>query len=371
MCRKIVVLIIFAVFPFLVGCWDIEAVNRRASVNTIYLDVGKGDKVKLGGSFYVPGTLLSPMIGTEQQFEKRNFTITAEGKSLTEAWSGMQANSAQNVFFGQLRAIILSEKFARKNINDFLDFVGRTQVVPPNTRLLVTEADPEKLLDMQNKANYLPGDYFDIFFRTPSKKTIALPIALWQANEMIDNEVHDPYLPLIQPFKDSYRLAGTALFSHGRMSGKLNMEETQTLAMLRGSTSGYLTVPSDGGFTAYNEVDTKSKITPEVNAKGKMTINITTEVKGGIGEVNPRNPEPLKTKDKKELEKKAAAYITGRINRLIVKMQKVNSDPVGFGEKVRIKYPQKWENKTWHSAYPTVAFKVKTNFAIKDTGLFR
>jgi Ger(x)C family germination protein len=371
MLSRVAVLIFLTVFPFLAGCWDVEAINRRASVDAIFLDVGNGDKVKLGGSFYIPGTLLPPVLGTEQQFEKRNFIISAEGKSLTEAWSGIQANSVRNVFFGKLRGIVLSEKFAKRDINDFLDFVGRSSILPPNTRVFITQSDPEKLLNMKNNANYLPGNYFDVYFRCPYKKTMAIPITLWQVNEMIDNEVHDPYMPIIEPSQNFYRMAGTALFSHGHMVGKLNVEETQTLAMLKGSTSGYLTVSLDGKVVGYKEVNATSKIVPEIDSKGVVTLSITTNVDGEISEINPRNPEPLTMKDKKELEQRAAAYINGRITKLLDKMRKMDSDPVGFGEKVRIKNPELLKKEKWHAAYPAVSFKVKTNFSINRTGIFR
>lgn len=163
----------------LTGCWDVEEINRRASVDSMYLDKGDTEKLKIGVVLSVPGTLLPPVVGTEQQFQKRHFLLTAEGESMVDAWSKLQAKSERNIFFGQLRALILTDDFARENINNQLDFIGRIPAVPPNTNMLVTDDDPDKLLDMKNKANNVPGNSVDYYFQSSHKETLGIPINLW------------------------------------------------------------------------------------------------------------------------------------------------------------------------------------------------
>ena len=116
----------------------------------------------MGVVLNIPGTQAPTNVGTYQQFNKRNFVVTGTGDSIVNAWTEVQANSFRDIFFGQMRAVVLSERLARKNINDYLDFIGRIPLVPPNTIVLVAKDDPEKLLDLKNQPNELPGNYFDI-----------------------------------------------------------------------------------------------------------------------------------------------------------------------------------------------------------------
>lgn len=367
---KILSVIILACFPFISGCWDIEEINNRATINALYVDEGNPQKVKLGASFNVPGTLVPPTVGSPGA-TRRDFTTFAEGDGLLEAWSKLQANSNRPVYFGQLDAVVLSDKIARQEISNVLDFLGRMEPVPNDIFVLVTKSNPQKLFEMKNQANIIPGSYIKSFFQSKDKRTLALPSYQWNVLETTDNGTSDPYVAMIEPSQNMYTIAGTALFSKNRMVGDLNMEETQTLAWLKGSSNGYLTLPiGENSIVGFINVDAKSKIVPEIDAKGVLTFSVKTDISGSIYETNPRKLG-ITRKDQLEFEKIAQNYTKNHIDKLLTKLQDLNSDPIGFGEKFRIKYPLLWEKTDWHEVYPNARFKVKTSFSVKRTGLFR
>ncbi|WP_158408568.1 Ger(x)C family spore germination protein [Desulfosporosinus fructosivorans] len=356
---------------FIVGCWDVQEINRRVSTNALFFDVDSTGKIRMGTVFSVPGTLLPPVIGTQQQFEKRNYLITAEDTSITDAWSKLQAKSERDIFFGQLRAIVLTENAARGDINNLLDFIGRIPSVPPNTVVLVTKDDPKELLDMKNESNNIPGNYIDLFFQTPTKETLAIPIDLWRVLAQMDNKTSDPHLPLIKASEGSYDISGTALFSDNHLVGELDLEETKTLALLKGSSSGYLTVPlKNGEYVAFKDVKAKSVITPKLDDNGKVAFGITTKVTGVIVETNPRKME-LTEEDKRIISSHAEMEIQNKIGNLFIKLQSLNSDAVGLGEKFRVKYPGEWQKENWRQIYPNCLINMETRFIIARTGLFR
>lgn len=369
--RLILALLLSLTVFFTGGCWDVQEINRRASTNTLFFDVSSTGKISMGTVFNVPGTLLPPVVGTQQQFEKRNYIITAEDTSITDAWSKLQAKSERDVFFGQLRAIVITEQAARGDINNLLDFIGRIPSVPSNTIVLVTKDDPKELLDLQNKSNNIPGNYVDLFFQTPGKKTLAIPIELWKVLAQMDNKTSDPHLPMIKASEGSYDISGTALFSNNQLVGELDLEETKTLALLKGSTCGYLTVPlKNGEYVAFKEVTAKSVITPELDDNGKVTFGISTKVTGEVVETNPRIME-LTEEDKRMITNYAETEIQNRISNLLAKLQSLNSDALGLGEKFRVKYPGEWQARNWRHIYPNCRINRETRFIISRTGLFR
>lgn len=74
---------------------------------------------------------------------------------------------------------------------------------------------------------------------------------------------------------------------------------------------------------------------------------------------------------KKEIERNAESILKKDIENLLSKFQSLNTDPVGFGGKVRIDYPKEWEDIDWKQVYPTTEFIVDTKFSVRETGLYR
>ena len=234
----------------------------------------------------------------------------------------------------------------------------------------MAKADPEKLLDLKNQPNELPGNYFDYYFRNPSKRSLAIPVDLWRVNAIMDRKTSDPYIPVFEESQESYKIAGTAVFSRNRMVGELSMDETESLALLKGTDNGYLTIPlGKNQHVAFKNIRSKTKVRPKISADGTVTFNVKTEITGNMVENFPHRETLLK--EKKKIERQAEMLTKRKIRNLIAKLQGLNSDPVGFGGKLRIKYPHQWKKIDWHQVYPAAKFNVSTKFTLKETGLFR
>ena len=163
--KAITVLTMFILMMLVTGCWDVKEINRRGIADAVYFDTGDRTAFEMGVSLPTPGTQIPPIVGTTQQFEKRHAVVTGEGESVLDAWTEVKSSTARDIFFGQVRAIIVSEEAARGNINDVLDFIGRLPLVPPNTNVLMTKEDPEKLLKIKNEENFIPGEHINFYFR--------------------------------------------------------------------------------------------------------------------------------------------------------------------------------------------------------------
>lgn len=371
MLRKILILLIIIWLPFVSGCWDVEELSKRGIANAVFFDTASPGQLKMGVVLAVPGTEIPPIVGTTQQFEKRHYVITGEGNSMVEAWTEVHATTARNIFFGQTRAIILSEALAsRENINDLLDFIGRIPLIPPNSNVLVAKDDPAELMERPNRDNYVPGNYVDFYFQSPGIRSLAIPVDLWRVNSIIDQKTGDPFIPLIEASQDNYLIAGTALFSRNRMVGELSKNETETLALLRGTDVGYLTIPlGRNEHAAFNNVRSKAEINTNILPDESLAFNVVVNIQGDLVETFPHRE--IGWQQKKEIERRAERLIKTDLERLIAKLQGLNTDPVGFHGKMRVAYPREWEDVDWNQVYPTAEFTVDASFTVKETGLYR
>ncbi|MFZ5943182.1 MAG: Ger(x)C family spore germination protein [Bacillota bacterium] len=367
---RLVTILLILVF-LSTGCWDVEEVNRRALPNVLFLDIGQTDKVQMGIDLHVPGTLQPPVNTMEQQFEKNHGILYTEGRGLLEAWSKLQTNVSRHVFFGQLRAIIISEQFAKQDLEDSLDFIGRIPFIPSDASMLVTKEDIQSLVDLKNNSNFIPGNYIAQYFQSFYKKSLAKPIYVWEVFARIDNKTADPYFPIISTNQGNYVISGLALFSETRMVGELNQQETYAFSILDGGSIGYFTVPlEDKKHLAFLQMRGKSKIVPRYNGEDNIVFEIEIKAEGMVAEINPYQGQ-LTLKDKKKFDEAAANYIQQEVEKLLQKLTQLNTDPVGFGEKFRGKYPDLWEKTDWEKVYPNTKFIVKTKFNTRKTGLFR
>ena len=364
-----ILLVLFIVLP-LTGCWDVQEIKNRGIANAMFFDLENPKKLIMGVVLNIPGTQAPTNVGTYQQFNKRNFVVTGTGNSIVNAWTEIQANAERDIFFGQMRAVVLSERLVRQNINDYLDFIGRIPLVPPNTIVLVAKDDPEKLLNLKNQPNELPGNYFDYYFRNPSKRSLAIPIDLWRVNAIMDRKTSDPYIPMVEESQESYKIAGTAVFSRNRMVGDLSMDETLTLSLIKGTDNGYQTIPlGKNQHVAFKNIRAKTKVRPRISADGTIIFSVETKITGNLVENFPRRY--ILMKEKREIERQAEVLTRRKIRNLIAKLQGLNSDPADFGGKLRISYPRQWKQIDWHQVYPAAKFNVDTKFTLKETGLFR
>jgi spore germination protein KC len=355
------------------GCWDVEEINRRSLTDTIFFDIGKSKRFKIGVVMGVPGTEIPPIAGTTQQFTKRHYVITGEGDSLVAAWSEVQAATVRDIFFGQTKAVVLSRELAvKEDLNDILDFIGRMPLAPADIRVLVAKGDPEQLLAMANKDNYVPGSYIHLYFRSPAMRSLAIPMELWRVHSLIDQKTGDPFLPLIEEYQQMYRIAGTALFSRNRLAGELTKKETEILALLRGTDLGYLTVSlgdAQQETFGFAQVRSKTKITPRLSPDGLALIfRVDMEISGVLVESLPH--KEIRWEEKRAVEKMAERMVKDESEKLIAKLQSLPTDPVGFGRKLRIAYPRQWKTLDWKKIYPEAKITVNPSFTITQTGLF-
>ncbi|REE67669.1 spore germination protein KC [Paenibacillus taihuensis] len=379
--------VILMVFPFLAGCWDRLEIEDRAVVLGVSIDEAKKvteeqeesevipngpktDMVHVAVQIALPGRIpLGPSDsggGGGAGSQETLWVIDVIGHSIDDALMNLQQQISGRLFFGHLRVIVVSEKIARRGLENVNDFFRRNSEVRRMAWLLISKGNARKLmtaapklervptlylmatLDEGIKMGKFPKDYIGIFWSNAVKKG------------------QEGFLPYVELRKeDNVEISGLAIFKDKKMVGRTKALDIGAYMAIKGSNpAGYRVFVDLGGpkknvMTSTTHRDEKTRIsfkngyphfdvymTIEINLEEKISDSVMISTTGTLKQVE-------------ETEKKMAL----KIYRDTIEMtQAQGADIFGFGELIRAKRPSYWNRKIRTKANWQEMYKEKATF---------
>lgn len=395
-------LCLFAVMvPVLTGCWDRLEIEERAVILGIAVDeagpAAKGrDKevthfkqafpkpprnmIRVTAQIAVPGRIpLGPSEGgTASGKNKPVWVLSSEGYTIDDALMVMQQELADRMFFGHLRIIVISEKIARAGVQNLNDYLRRSPEVRRLAWMVVSKGEAAELMkaapqlervpslyllatmDHAIEMGKLPNDFLGIFWSYDSSKG------------------REPYLPYVDiRKKKSLEISGLAYFRGDKMVGATEPLEIGFFMAVTGvKTGGYDVfeyLPGSTNTVTFRATRRSSRIKVSMqNSRPHILVNVLLE-----GNIVEKSNEVFKIKDQKTIVKIQESIRVGSekgIKKLIKKMQKDGSDIFSFGEYIRAKEPQYWNQeikneKKWQEMFKDLDVEVKVTCKIRRTGM--
>lgn len=386
--------------PLLTGCWDRLEIEERALVLGVGVDIASPEDEKkeanashLPNSFPKPNAVLLKVTvqiavpgriplgpgegGGSGKGQKPVWVLSSVGYTLDDALNNLQQELADRMFFGHLRVIVLSQKFAKLGMSDINDYLRRAPDVRRTTWMVVCEDQAEDLMKMAPQLERVPSLYL-LATMDQAVRMGKLPNAFvgtyWTADSALGMDPFLPYVKLIQ--SGNMRIAGLAMFSGAKMVGHSEPVEIGAYMAVKGlNPSGYsvqLEVPGSNTLYMYQITHRSSRISVTIkDGRPEFLVKINSE--GNIKEKS-NDDEILDVKMINQIEQQLVKNGQKAIIDLIKKTQVMGSDIFGFGEYVRAKYPGFW-NKTvdsahgsWDEMYKDAVFKVDMIYKIRRVG---
>ncbi|MEY2193277.1 Ger(x)C family spore germination C-terminal domain-containing protein [Neobacillus sp. BF23-41] len=99
-----------------------------------------------------------------------------------------------------------------------------------------------------------------------------------------------------------------------------------------------------------------------------MTVEVILNLKGSVLAYTGKM-ELSEEKYQRQMEKQVENYLITNSKKLLIKLQKYQTDPIGVGTLVRnhLSY-DRWNKMKWDKIYSNLNFKVKVNVDLIDTG---
>ncbi len=286
--------------------------------------------------------------------------LSISGDSYEAALEKLDWALARNLNLSQLKLVVISEELARGDAAcQLLCDIAQTERLFTAAHVAICDSraadfvnaiqqnigsrlsmELTAMFEMYTRRGYVPDEKLaDIYYQTVSIYSDPMAIYAQLAADADSESVSDPPSDTIQTVESDIRTRylGAAIFSNGRMVGKLGAEEATLAALLRNDIKSFK-------YLSQHQIISLTPSSPaqiRVNCDGstpKIDIHMRLETA-----VTERVPD----KDRLETQLKTD------IEALISKMQALGAEPFGFAEYAATNFLtlKSWMEYDWHARF--------------------
>lgn len=395
--------VILLIMPLLSGCWDRLEIEERAVVLGISVDVAepgaekKEDEVShIRGKFPVPRKEMFRVAvqialpgriplgpgegggGANGDAQQTVWVISVVGHSVDDAVMNLQQQISGRLFFGHLRVIVVSEAVARKGLQDMNDYFRRNPEVRRMAWLMVSKGNAEQLMKAAPKLERVPALYLmatldDAVRQGKFPKNY---IGVYWSNS--SKKGQEGYLPYIELMKEqNAQLKGLAYFKDDQMVGVTKPFEIAAYMSIKGMNPagyrGFIRVGDTSTVVNLYATYRRSNIGVQIkNGRPHFRVNVFIEV--NLEEKNSQHPLSLNPQILAKIEQQVNEASEKFYQGLINQTQKKGADIFGFGEYVRAKEADYWNQKIktkerWQEMYKEITTEVNVDINIRRVGM--
>ncbi|MBD3920917.1 Ger(x)C family spore germination protein [Paenibacillus sp. PR3] len=377
-------LLIVLTVPLLTSCMGLRQINELAMVAAVGLDLGeKPGTVRLSAQIIRPadarGQTGAPSGGTGEPI----YSISTEGSSIFDAIRNMGQISSRRVYWAHNFLIVMSEQYARKGIDDMVDFFTRNHELRMNTWVAVTSDKPDEVISTVTGLEVVPGEAVDRLFRDHRIAGRAPGTNMMSLEESYLSDSTEPVIARVslQPRGVSNKkpgehgsikqveLKGAAAFKHGQMVGWLTADDARgVLFFLERLDKGIEVIScpdSDTNMITLEFNGAKLKVMPAY-AQGRPKFDVHLTAKADIVENGCSQSTSQLRKDADEgLDQELTQTLEGVIDKA---QHKYRTDFLKMGDVFRNKYPAEWKKlkKDWDEAFAEAEITVQVETTVKS-----
>ncbi len=364
--KKLVFILLLTVL--LTSCWDENIYEKVGYILNVGIERSEDNKMLI--------SLTNPVVGIQQQGEVEMITTTAN--SLREARENGRLISPKNLGGGKIQHILLSCDMAEGGIHNLLEVFQRDPINPALAIIVVVDGSPKELIEKslnfgdKPRSAYYISQLLENNIRNgyiPETRIYNFDIAYFAPGL-------DPITPMIKLEPNGIRIIGTALFSGDKMVGRIDTRKSSLLLaamnQLRNPTffiDNYFDEDLEVEFyTAALLRSVKRKLDIKI-VENRPVINMELIFDVTLDEYRWDRTDEKVTQ--MAIEDAIVKGMKEDYKQLFNYMQKIGSDPLGIGDKVRAKYNNYWQSVEWNEAYKVAEINIDVEVVIKQYGVIK
>ncbi len=301
--KKIIVLII--ILFSLTGCYDNIELSNISIINAIGIDY-KDNK------YVVTYEIIS-----DDKDNKLSYTITGESSNIIDAFTETNYRVAKEPYFAHLKLVIISENILNNNFKEVLDYLFYNNEIRDEFYLLVTDDNPENILNNVNNLEPVASNYITNLLNTEKYNNSIVSDDTFKIvmSKLLSNK-EDIILNKITIKDNKIALDNSYMFNNYEYITTLNKNESSLYNLLmKSTTSTVISIDNNNAFKI-----NKSKKDIDIT-KDEIIINLNLDI------------ELLNNSDI-NIKK----YINNELLLFINKLQDNNCDILGFRDLYYKKY---------------------------------
>lgn len=337
------------------GCWNSKDIQNMAYVTALGIDYD-------GGFFKSYAQVLNfTNIAKSDTGEVGKpvpiWVGLGEGKTITESLTTMYATSQIRVFWGHMKAVVLSENAMKHGMKQVYDMLNRYREVRYNILMYGTKEPLNEILTQKSILNLSPLDtVMDLPYQIYSQRSFILPEYGFKITAHMNEPSGLGMIPSLALDRTSwqedkekrsmFRIDGAYFFQNKEFRGYLSEDDLKgTRWTQRQLVHSPINIPDTGRPVATLMIQKPHLYVKPIIENGKPRFKIRVSVDAYIDELIKDTPH-------EKMETMAGEVIKNEIKMSYKKGLEKKADVFMLDEKLYRKHPKKWH--AYHRAGPFI-----------------
>ncbi len=377
MVKKLICFMLLSSTILLTSCIKTQSIEKIGIINAHGVD--KGDENLLESTLIV--------FQFSAQSEEITKVVSGKGKTIDGALEDANHSSLYELAPGKIKLMLFGRELAEQGILPLLDSQARDARIPDLMYLSVSETTAKEVLHVdEQQISTDIGQFLQGLIENHSTDHNIPRKTLQDFLRIYYDVGQDNALPIVELHDNVPKLNGVAVFRGDRMVGKLTNPEIVLLNLMQRTVKERLVEMSVSLEPFRDHLEKRE------DRERKDELEIAFIIKKGKSKTKLIDAENLvfQTETKMEmrlleqsagvvfkdpkvikiLEKEVEKNMEARFNKLLTKLQSLESDPFGYGRYYkRSEQGKDMTNEEWREKYPSIEVKFKVEAEIFRHGV--
>lgn len=368
-----IALLLLCIAALLTGCWSRVEINDRAFAVALFVDTAEENKVELTLGFPNPNSM--PSVAGQGGSSKKEayIAVSAIGMNIADAFQKMQSNLPREIFWGQVKIIVIGHDLAEKGISPVLEFMSRMPSFPLKTYIMVAAERAKSVSKFPTAIELFPAEV--IRELAARRKLFDTSVSQFLIAQDYGKSAIANILQLSRSKQTGLYIESrsAALFHNNKLVGTIPENRfIGVFYMLNTLSEEVVTFssPTDGKPISVYILHARTKIKPVVK-EGKIIYDVKVKTSGQLrssdSSINLAAPDTMR-----QVTGWLEEHIKKEILDVINRSRKRGADVFQFAAYLEWNHPRVWQanKKQWEDVYRSkISVNVHVQASIEHTGI--
>ncbi|WP_217593752.1 Ger(x)C family spore germination protein [Cohnella sp. GbtcB17] len=332
----------------LTGCWSKQELNDRTFVSTMLVDLDEQGRTEISTMFLLPNRISVGLNASPGQ-DKPFVSLTGKGRDITEAFQQIQKDLPRTVAWGQMRTIIVGDRYARAGMAPLFDFLIRATDFRFRVYMFYFNGEARNIAKLTPVFERFPTE----IWRESAHTRRLPPVNIRDLLYSQWNNLGDAYIPELRLRELSVLteekpvqwsgIGGAAIMKDNAVIGSFTADETMGITFMKSRTPELMLtakIADPEGLFSVRLVDIKQSTRSERRGN-KVLIHVSIDGKADLVSIQSKldlhDPGSMR-----KLERALNVRIRDLAQSAADKAQEEHADVFQWSEYVKYKYPSLW-----------------------------